>query len=309
MYYFYLPVLIWLLGYTWLINRKGLLFKNIRINIAGILSWIFIFSVSISVIMLSQNKKVEWEKRKSIAEKLAVQTDPSSEMLMSIAIKYLDNDFLSENFYRFKDKQQSQILRDSIITGNYSGFLNKYDTRLYVYDSSGKGLDNEDPTSFESLNVIFTVQSKATTTPGLYYYETAYDKFNYIIRRDVVDSGDKKMGSFFIVSNLKSFSRDALFPELFRQSKGADPENSPIYSNAVYIRNRLISPVGNYPFATWLNESEIPKDEFKLKTNGDFDELWYRASKDKVVVIARKEKRLLKQLRYSPTSFVHFYFW
>lgn len=80
------------------------------------------FSVSISVIMLSQNKKVEWEKRKSIAEKLAVQTDPSSEMLMSIAIKYLDNDFLSENFYRFKDKQQSQILRDSIITGNYSGF-------------------------------------------------------------------------------------------------------------------------------------------------------------------------------------------
>lgn len=305
---FYLPVLIWLLGYTWLINRKGLLFKNIRINIAGILSWIFIFSVSISVIMLSQNKKVEWEKRKSIAEKLAVQTDPSSEMLMSIAIKYLDNDFLSENFYRFKDKQQSQILRDSIITGNYSGFLNKYDTRLYVYDSSGKGLDNEDPTSFESLNVIFTVQSKATTTPGLYYYETAYDKFNYIIRRDVVDSGNKKMGSFFIVSNLKSFSRDALFPELFRLSKGADPENSPIYSNAVYIRNRLISPVGNYPFATWLNESEIPKDEFKLKTNGDFDELWYRASKDKVVVIARKRETTIETITLFSYIFCAFLF-
>lgn len=75
--------------------------------------------------------------------------------------------------------------------------MNKYDTRLYVYDSSGKGLDNEDPTSFESLNVIFTVQSKATTTPGLYYYETAYDKFNYIIRRDVVDSGDKKWVHFY----------------------------------------------------------------------------------------------------------------
>lgn len=305
---FYLPVLIWLLGYTWLINRKGLLFKSIRINIAGILSWIFIFSVSISAIMLSQNKKVEWEKRKSIAEKLAVQTDPSSEMLMSIAIRYLDNDFLSENFMRFKDQEQGQILRDSIITGNYSGFLNKYDTRLYVYDSSGKGLDNEDPIPYESLNVIFTVQSKATNIPDLYYYETAYDKFNYIIRREIVDSANTKMGSFFIVSNLKSFSRDALFPELFRQSKGVDPENSPIYSNAVYTKNRLISPIGNYPFATWLSGSEIPKEEFKLKTNGDFDELWYRASKDKVVVIARKRETAIETITLFSYIFCAFLF-
>ena len=305
---FYLPVLIWLLGYTWLINRKGLLFRNVRINIAGILSWIFIFSVSISAIMLSQNKKVEWEKRKSIAEKLAIQTDPSSEMLMSIAIKYLDNEFLSENFYRFNSEEEGRILRDSIVTGNYSGYLNKYDTRLYVYDSFGKALDNEDPTTYESLNVIFSVQSKKTTTPDLYYYETAYDKFNYIIRREVVDTAKNKLGTFFIVSNLKSFSRDALFPELFRQSKGVDPENSPIYSNAVYTKNRLISPVGNYPFATWLNEDEIPKDEYHLKRNGDFDELWYRASKDKVVVIARKRETTIETITLFSYIFCAFLF-
>lgn len=117
-----------------------------------------------------------------------------------------------------------------------------------------------------------------------------------------------KNGFIFIVSNLKSFSRDALFPELFRQSKGADPENSPIYSNAVYIRNRLISPVGNYPFATWLNESEIPKDEFKLKTNGDFDELWYRASKDKVVVIARKRETTIETITLFSYIFCAFLF-
>ncbi len=305
---FYLPVLIWLLVYTWLINRNGVLFKKLRINIAGMLSWIFIFSVSIAAIMLSQNKKVEWEKRKSIAEKLAIQTDPSSEMLMSIAIKYLDNDFLKENFDRFKDSKQSSVFRDSIITGNYSGFLNKYDTRLYVFDSTDNPLDNEDLTSYESLNVIFTVQSKPTTTPDLYYYETAFDKFNYIIRRNVVNDDNEKLGTFFIVSNLKSFSRDALFPELFRQNKGTDPENSPIYSNAVYINNRLISPVGNYPFATVLNESEIPKEEFKLKTNGDFDELWYKASKDKVVVIARKRETGIETITLFSYIFCAFLF-
>ncbi|MBL7748169.1 MAG: histidine kinase, partial [Chitinophagaceae bacterium] len=202
---FYLPVLLWLLAYTWLVNRRGVIFNRIRINIAGILSWIFIFSVSIAAIMLSQNRNVEWEHRKSIAEKLAVQTNPSSEMLMSIAVKYIDNDFLLQNFYRFQDEKENGVLKDSIITGNYSGYLNKYDTRLYVYDSADKPLYNEDPTSYEALNVILTVQSKQTDTEGLYYYETSFDKFNYIIRRDVTDSANHKVGSFFIVSNLKSY--------------------------------------------------------------------------------------------------------
>jgi two-component system, NtrC family, nitrogen regulation sensor histidine kinase NtrY len=305
---FYLPVLLWLLAYTWLVNRRGVILNRIRVNIAGILSWIFIFSVSIAAIMLSENSKVEWERRKSIAEKLAVQTDPSSEMLMSIAVKYIDNDFLYQNFHRFKQEGKNRQLKDSIITGNYSGYLNKYDTRLYVYDSLNKPLYNEDPTSYEALNVILTVQSKPTETDGLYYYETSFDKFNYIIRRDVTDVAGKKTGSFFIVSNLKNYSRDALFPELFRQSKGTDPENSPIYSNAVYITNRLVSPPGNYPYPIWLTESEIPKEEFQHRENGDFDELWYRASNAKVVVIARKKETGIETITLFSYIFCSFLF-
>jgi len=305
---FYLPVLLWLLAYTWLVNRRGVIFNRIRINIAGILSWIFIFSVSIAAIMLSQNRNVEWEHRKSIAEKLAVQTNPSSEMLMSIAVKYIDNDFLLQNFYRFRDEKENSILKDSIITGNYSGYLNKYDTRLYVYDSADKPLYNEDPTSYEALNVILTVQSKQTDTEGLYYYETSFDKFNYIIRRDVTDSANSKVGSFFIVSNLKSYSRDALFPELFRQSKGVDPENSPIYSNAVYINRRLVSPPGNYPYPIWLTDNEIPKVEIERKQNGDYDELWYRATNDKIVVIARKKETAIETITLFSYIFCSFLF-
>lgn len=305
---FYLPVLLWLLAYTWLVNRKGVIFNRIRINIAGILSWIFVFSVSITAIMFSQNRKVEWERRKLIAEKLAVQTDPSSERLMSIAIKYLDNDFLSENFYRFADEEKSKGFRDSIITDSYSGYLNKYDTRLYVYDSANKALYNEDPLSFDALNTILTVQSKATETDGLYYYETSFDKFNYITRRDVTDTANRKMGSFFIVSNLKNYSRDALFPELFRQFKETDPENSPIYSNAVYDSLRLISPPGNYPFPIWLTANEIPKEEFEQHAKGDYDELWYKAGSEKVVVVARKKEATIETITLFSYIFCSFLF-
>jgi signal transduction histidine kinase len=258
--------------------------------------------------MLIENNKVEWEKRKRMADKLAVQTDPSSERMISIAIQYLDSDFLRNNFDRFKDRTQDKELRDSIITGNYSGYLNKYDTRLYIYDSLDKGLYNEDGTTYEALNTIMNVQAKRTNTDGLYYYETSYDKFNYITRRDVTDSAGKKAGSFFIVSNLKSYSREAPFPELFRQFGKSDPENSPVYSNAVYARNRLISPAGNYPFATELLGDEIPKAEFEQRSNGDFTELWYRYGTEKVVVIARKNEMAIEAITLFSYIFCSFLF-
>lgn len=305
---FYLPVLLWLLAYTWLVNRKGVVFNRIRINIAGILSWIFVFSVSITVIMFSQNRKAEWEKRKQIAEKLSEQTDPSSERMMSIMITYLDSDFLADNFYRFKIEDEGARLRDSIITGTYSGYLNRYYTRLYVYDSSNLSLFNEDATTLEALNAILSVQSRPTETEGLYYYETSFDKFNYITRRDVRDTAGKKLGTFFIVSNLKNYSRDALFPELFRQFKETDPENSPIYANAIYDSMRLVSPPGNYPFPIDLTMKDIPKDEFELRVNGDHDELWYRAGTEKVVVVARKKEATIETITLFSYIFCSFLF-
>ncbi len=306
---FYLPVLLWLLAYTWVVNRKGVLLNSVRINITGMLSWIFIFSISIATIMLTENRKVEWEKRKRMADRLAEQTDPSSERMMSIAMKFLDNEFLSTNFYRFKDTENGKRLRDSIITDNYRGYLNKYDTRLYVYDSNNISLNNEGPTSYETLNTILTVQSKPTEKEGLYYYESSFDKFNYITRRDVTDTSiNRRLGSFFIVSNPKNSSNESLLPELFRQYKGPDPENSPIYSYAVYTEKRLVSPPGNYPFATWLTEEELPREEFLQKTNGDFDELWYRANNKKVVIITRKKETTIETITLFSYIFCSFLF-
>ena len=200
--------------------------------------------------MLAENKKAEWERRKALADKLVIQTDPSSERLLNTALKYLDNDFLTENFSRFRDDDKNKILRDSIITGTYSGYLNKYDTKLYIYNAEDKPLFNEDPTPYDDLNTILTVQSKPTSDTNLFYYETTADKFTYITKRIIKDSAGEKIGSLFIISNPKNYSSDAFFPELFKQFRQNDPENSPIYSSAVYDKKKLVSPVNKYPFAT-----------------------------------------------------------
>lgn len=306
---FYIPVLAWLLLYTWMVNRDGVILNRIRINIAGILFWIFVFSVSIAAIMLAENRKVEWSKRKFFAEKLAEQTDPSSERLMNIAMKYLDNDFLSENFDRFADSTINRYLRDSIIASNYSAYQNRYETSLFVYDSSGNPLNNEDPTTYNALNTIITLQAKPTSTPDLYYYETSFDNYTYIAQRVVTDSAGMKLGYFFLISNPKKYGSDALFPEFFKQYKSKNPENSPIYSYAVYSEKKLVELSNKYPFPTRLNDSDIPVlKEFERRTNGDFDELWYRAGNDKVVVMVRKSDTIIESITLFSYIFCSFLF-
>jgi two-component system, NtrC family, nitrogen regulation sensor histidine kinase NtrY len=306
---FYLPVLAWLLLYTWVVSREGMILSRIRINIAGILFWIFVFSVSIAAIMLAENKKVEQGKRRFYAEKLADQTDPSSERLMSIALKYLDNDFLEGNFYRLTDSLRSRQMRDSILEHIYSGYSNRFETRLYVYDTAGNALFNRDRTTFEALNTIVTQQSRPTATPDLFYYETSFDKITYITKRAIGDSLAGPLGYLFIVSNPKKYSSDALFPELFRQYKENSPENSPIYSYAVYSKRKLVSYSNKYPFPTRLDGNQPNgNDEFQTRINGEYNELWYRAANERVVVIVRKRDTIIETITLFSYIFCSFLF-
>ncbi|HEU0064667.1 MAG TPA: HAMP domain-containing sensor histidine kinase, partial [Flavisolibacter sp.] len=305
---FYLPVLLWLIVYTLLVSQEGFIINRFKVTIAGVLFWIFVFSVSLASIILQGNRENELRIRKGIAEKYDQITDPSNDRTLSIAITYLDNRYLLNNFSRFKNPQQNRFLRDSIIGENFTGYSNRYDTRIYVFDSTNKAINNDDPTSFPELNTIFTVQSKPTGIPDLYYHETSYDRFTYITRRIIKDS-TKSVGTFFIISTPKQYgTSDALYPELFRQVSRNDAENSPVYSYGIYNNKLLISSSSKYPFQITLDNGEIPKSEYETRENDGYDELWYKPNIRKIVVIAKKRDSLLESITLFSYLFCAFLF-
>jgi len=303
---FFLMVLLWLMGYTLLLSRQQYFINRFRVSIAGVLFWIFIFSMSLSAIIISENGKKEWETRKLLASRLATQADPTLERQLSIALTYLDNDFLLGIFPRFYNPVENSFLRDSILRS--SGYMDKYDTRLFVFDANGQGLYNKDPESYNTLNTIFNVQARPTQIPGFYYYETTYDRFTFIVKREVRDTTGALTGSVFIVSNPKQYGSDALYPELFRQKSFDDLANYPLYSFAVYKNGNLVSPFNKYPFAISLSEKDVPANEFNKVVNGDFDELWYKAASEKIVVIARKRDSVIGALTLFSYIFCSFLF-
>jgi len=306
---FYLPVLLWLVGYTWLVSQQGFVINRFRINIAGMLFWIFIFSVSISTVMIRENKVKEWNERKSMAEIIAVQNDENNETLLNMTMTYLDTNFFKSNFHRFYNEFDGQAFRDSIISSNYKGYQNIYSTILYVFDSTNNGIYNQDDISFESLNNIINVQSKQSkTVKGLYYYTGSYNNITYITKREVRNENGKLLGHVFILSKPKRYSTDALEATLFKETDQRDPTESPIYSFAIYQKGQLVESSAKYPFPTSLSKNQIPRQEVEKKENGDFDELWYRENSERVVVLARKRESLIEAITLFSYIFCSFLF-
>ena len=77
----YLSVLIWLVAYLCLLNFRK---KDLVISLLGssiFIFWVMLFAMTIAFLVIYENRKVEFAQRRTIAEKLALQTDPSGENL------------------------------------------------------------------------------------------------------------------------------------------------------------------------------------------------------------------------------------
>jgi len=299
-------VLVWLLAYTWLMQRRIFSDLRFRLNVSEVLFWLFVFSTSISAVILFENRKIEEVTRRRNAELLAAQADPTSEKMLSIDFRYIDNDYLSYIFPRFRDPIINLEIKDSMVNRNF-GYQSRFDTHIFTYDELEKPLFNERSVSYDTLNTIFTSpQSKSTNIPDLKYYEKSFDKYTYIYRKVVhkMDTTSKTAGYLFILSEPKSYKgNSALVPELFRTKSEELPE---FY--AIYNRRELVSDNSDYPFSTRLTDEQIPKTDYAHVRKGAYDELWHRVSEDNYVVVVKRDNSALEDITLFAYLFSAFLF-
>jgi hypothetical protein len=293
---FNLCLLLWLLVFVYLLNVEFLLLPAYNLISSKFVFWVFFFSVSITAVIVLQNRTKELEERKHFAENLANKVDPSGPVIVNIILKDFRNDYLSGIFYRFENASENKFLKDSLINENFSGYLNKYDTKIYTFGADEKPLFNEDSTTFNSLNAIIQTQGKSTDIPDLFYYDISYDRFNYISKKTISDTAGDKLGYVFIISKPKRYKSDALYPELFSKGNGNSIESSPVYAFAIYNNNQLSSSYNDYPFTTDIDNNNFTYNEFRTVQKNGYEELWYKANADKVIVIARQDRFLVESV-------------
>ena len=304
---FYIAVLGWLIFYIWIsrLNKFGI--NNQRQTMAAALFWIFLFSVSITAIIIDANREKEWQSRIALANRIDDRTDPYNEKELGVSFAYIDNDFLAPNFYRFRNENLAISLRDSIM--HKSVFPFRYNSKLYVYDADKKPLFNEDPQPINTWETNLRVNAKETTVDSLYYYEKTFDKYTFIFKRTVTDNNGRIIGYFYIISDPEQDENDAIVAELFKESDVGGDEQSEIYSYGIYLNGVLSTgPRNKYPFPTILDSVDVPAETIKKKTTTTSTELWYKAAGNKIIVVARNKANALEAITLFSYIFCVFLF-
>ncbi len=293
---FELFILGWLLFYLLLLNSRYLTLLATRISSSRLVFWLFFFSLSITAIIIVENNKKELLNREHYAETLATKADPSSEILMNTMLTDFRNEFLAANFERLKSDSANRLFKDSLVNSNFSGYVNKYDTKIYTFDAEEKSLYNQDSAGFNELNAILNTQAKPTGIADLYYYDESYDRFSYICRKNITDAYDSLLGYVFILANPRKNKPETLYPELFSKGNENAIENSAIYAFAVYNNGQMVNSHNDYAFASKLTPQQVPVQEFESYQKKNYNELWYRAGPQKIVVIVKEEDFVIESI-------------
>ncbi len=293
---FELMILGWLIVYIFLLNQDYLTLFVKKINSTRLIFWLFFFSLTITGIIVLENGKKELRNREHYAETLSTKADPSSETLLNTLLTDFRNEFLAENFYRFYNDSTNQFFKDSLVNGNFSGYTNNYETRIFTFDKKEDPLFNSNSASYNELNTVLNTLAKPTNIPDLFYYDESYDRFSYISRKTVANYDGDTLGYVFVLANPKKYKTDALNLELFSKGKSNAIENSAVYAFAVYNKLQLVNSHNDYAFATRLTTQQVPKDEFVIYKKKGYDELWFKAGPQKVVIIAKENNIFIEAI-------------
>lgn len=280
-----LVIIAWLMCYILLTNWRRRDMHLPLLKSSFFIFWMMWFAASCATLVSSQNKVVEWEQRQNMAERLANQSDPNGENLLAIAMANFDNKSLAKNFGRFHGEFANRFLKDSLLSENFSGYLNKFDTRIYTFDSLYHPLYNDDSTSYAILKTIAVSKGKSGIMQDLYTYQNADDQVHYLYEK-VIENNGLKLGYFFIVVKPKRYKSEALYPELFKQVQDINIDLNTNYAYAVYINGKMVNKLNDYDFPTQITGKALTPFEYKKVTTNAYTELWYHAGNAKSIIIA-----------------------
>jgi signal transduction histidine kinase len=215
---------------------------------------------------------------------------------------------LQNNFYRFSlSEQENKMLKDSLTRQNFSGYLNKFDTRILTFNTARQPLYNDDSTGCLDLDTLIERHAEPSDIEALYTAGLGNKTFSYAFRK-TIESGENILGYVYVLITANRYKSEALYPELFNQV--ADPLTDPSfgYAYAVYKRGRLSEHFGNYLFSSNPRKAQSDTVTISKHEISGFTELWLKEGADKQVMIVRNNNSLREFLTLFAYLFCSFLF-
>lgn len=259
--------------------------------------WAALICLFCTAILQYFNYIKEHETRKLFAERILQQRDDVTEYTFRNIANNIQNDPTIKVFFEHPTKVTREAIDERFDALYLNGQLNKYQSAVYLFDTAGKPLFNNDIHSYIQLDTQISA-AMPTMYQTLYYKEYAQDGHYYLakipVSADVNDSTKRKLGYVFIDLAVKEATGETIYPELLQPGSVVVNRNEEGYSYGVYINGKLITQTNDYNFPVFLRDSVSERYQFQNWRSSS--ELRYRADDTKTVIVIRYHRLWLETI-------------
>lgn len=288
-------LLLWLIIFIMLLDRKNLSPVGDLFSPQMIFWSAFIFAFCTGILQYFNYIK-EHEARLHFAEKVVQQRDDITEYAFRVVADNIAEDPVLKSYLRYYSRNRRKELDERFDALYLSGHLNKYQSKLLIYDDMGRSLYNNDTLSYNTL-VRLVKNAEPTITSSLYYREDAQDG-RYYLAEIPITSGDgstgSKLGYVFIDMAVKESTGQTVYPELLQPGTAEGGRNEEGYSYGVYVNNKLLTQTSDYNFPVYLTDTITEKFRFTEYQNSS--ELQSKMDNGKTVFIIRYHRLWLESI-------------
>jgi signal transduction histidine kinase len=277
-------LLLWLVVFIMLMDIKQLQ-PGADLYSPQMIFWCaFVFMFSTGILQYFNYVK-ERDARLAFAEKALQQRDDVTEFTFRAIAENIAEDPVLKSFITRPEKNGRKEIDERFDALYLGGHMNKYQSRLLIFDRMGRNLYNNDTLSYNTL-IAQVRSSEPTLTRYLYYRENAQDGRYYLAQVPVAkaDTGKSEiLGYVFIDMAVKEATGETVYPELLQPGTVVGSRNEEGYSYAVYVNNRLLTQTTDYDFPIYITDT-IP-EEYRFTEHTGSSELRYRQGERTVFVI------------------------
>lgn len=280
------------------------------IEYAHIISLIICFAALGTYLILHNTHQREQDKRKLLAVKISAERDPIAESLFLETEQKLLTDPILKSYLRPGTVATGQV-RD-LAQLYFNGYWEKYSISVNVFGADECPMTTlyttsiSDPLRFDRL--IDSV-GMFTQSERFFFLDDGSGRISYMARLPILNENEDPvpLGTLYIEFQSRYTPEEIGYPELLLDKVVSTRTDLSSYSYARYIKGRLVSHYGTYPY-------ELTSNVFKNSSKGEFtfferdgeSHLIYRPSQDALVVLSRPIDGVLGIL--TPFSYLVLFF-
>jgi signal transduction histidine kinase len=281
-----------LLLFITLIKRRQVIYP-----FSGIVFLVFLFSLYSVHVLIKYSTIKEKESRKIYAEKLAAERDPVAELLFQELEKKLDSDSVLVSFVEGPDKQPA-LFEKRIKQQYFSGFWEKYDVRLTLFDSMCVPVIKSQNALFDNnlyFDELIEKQGEGTTCDNFYFLENGSGKVSYIAKLPLYLDSQKhgKYGILYLELDARFISDEIGFPELLLDRNIGLSQELTNYSYARYVRGHLVNQYGKFPYSLTGADFKPGPGATEFIDKDNFNHLLFMPDEQTMIVLSKRNDGLI----------------